>query len=221
MPIFLLLYIYCALLEIIALLLADSFPQLVWITKPALMILLAAYAYQEMKPNFRKWDKFLLLALFSSWLGDVFLMASADIFFLLGLGAFLITHIFYILIFKRDFQLTDKVNFSLAFGMLALYGLGLLKNLLPNLPSDMHIPIAIYAFTILTMVITAVGRKGNVSRESHNLVLIGAVSFMISDSLIAMNKFVSEIPNANIWIMLLYMVGQLLIVKGYLAKSSL
>lgn len=220
MPLFLILYLSCAFLEIIALLFVDSLPQLVWITKPALMLLLAGYYYQEKKTTLDNMDKWMLLALFFSWLGDIFLMFSAEIFFLLGLGAFLITHLLYIFLFKKDFQIKDKVNFSVAFAMLTLYGFGLLKNVLPKLPSDMLIPVAIYAFTILTMVITAVGRKGNVSRESHNLILIGAVSFMISDSLIAMNKFVSELPNANIWIMLLYMVGQLLIVKGYLAKSN-
>lgn len=220
MPIFLLLYLVFALAEILALGLQESYPQLVFFTKPVLMLLLAGYFYQETQGKRSKIDIGLFVALFFAWLGDVFLMFTKEIFFLLGLASFLVTHLCYIFIFKKDFSISNSRFFFVPFLLLAAYGFRLLTNVLPNLPDDMTIPVAIYSFTILAMVATAIGRKGNVSRESHNLVLIGAVAFMFSDSLIAMNKFVSPIPYANIWIMLLYMTGQLLIVRGYLAGNK-
>jgi len=56
----------------------------------------------------------------------------------------------------------------------------------------------------------------NVSLLSYLLVLFGAYLFIISDSLIAINKFIfsSELIFAQPIIMLLYIAGQYFIVRG-------
>jgi uncharacterized membrane protein YhhN len=40
------------------------------------------------------------------------------------------------------------------------------------------------------------------------------MSFLLSDALLAINKFVAPIPMAGFWVMLTYITAQYLIVKG-------
>ncbi|MCX6314234.1 MAG: lysoplasmalogenase family protein, partial [Sphingobacteriales bacterium] len=64
---------------------------------PALMILLVSITTTNRD------KKLLLIGLFFSWMGDVWLMLQDHdgLFFMLGLVSFLITHIFYIVFFIR------------------------------------------------------------------------------------------------------------------------
>ena len=72
----------------------------------------------------------------------------------------------------------------------------------------------LYSLAILMMGIGAVERQTNA--KSYQLVLIGAISFIASDSLIAINKFAFAIPFSGVWIMTTYIVAQYLIVEGIL-----
>ena len=85
---------------------------------------------------------------------------------------------------------------------------------------DMLIPVITYVIAILTMAITASLRKGNVSNLSYNLVLIGALLFMISDSFIALNKFYTSVPYEHIIIMSTYALAQYCIVIGVLKQNQ-
>jgi uncharacterized membrane protein YhhN len=64
------------------------------------------------------------------------------------------------------------------------------------------------------MGITAAKRFGKTSKESFLYLLGGAIIFIISDSLLAINKFYSNFEQADLLIMLTYITGQFLIVKG-------
>ena len=48
-------------------------------------------------------------------------------------------------------------------------------------------------------------------RDNHALVALGAVLFVLSDSLIAINRFAQPVPGAKYWIMLLYYGAQYLL----------
>ena len=69
------------------------------------------------------------------------------------------------------------------------------------------------------MAITAFWRKGNVNKESFYLVFIGALFFIFSDSLIALDKFLISIPLARTGIILTYAFAQLLIVFGIIKQQ--
>ena len=84
----------------------------------------------------------------------------------------------------------------------------------------MLIPVTIYLLIILTMAFTASRRRGRVNHPSYYLVLCGAVFFIVSDSLIAIDKFYSEIPLADILIMATYAIAQYLIVLGLLKTET-
>ena len=103
--IFSILYFLVSVLEIIG----DTFNQneLVYLTKPLLMPLLILLFYQTWRSQKDTKSKLLIGALFFAFIGDVALMLVSinDNFFLVGLGAFLITQLFYYFLLLR----TEKI----------------------------------------------------------------------------------------------------------------
>ncbi|WP_259016165.1 lysoplasmalogenase [Emticicia fluvialis] len=181
------------------------------ITKPLLMITLGLFYYLRTRATFSKRDRLVLFALFFSCLGDTFLMFQQlnPNYFLMGLGAFLLGHVCYILLFRQEGK-------SRHFRWLPFisYACLLLFFLLHRIPTDFRIPVTLYAIVITLMGIRASERQ--VKDKSYEVVLIGAVLFIASDSLIALNKFVVSVPMAGFLIMSTYVVAQYLIIHGLL-----
>jgi uncharacterized membrane protein YhhN len=218
-----LLFVY--LLLCIAELAAEFFElqMLRYLVKPTLMIVLVFYFYQESKPDISSFAKKILAALVFSWGGDVFLMFPG--FFLPGLISFLIAHVFYILAFFENINSAKEkrpLSNTLLFALPFFISTGaLFRILFPSL-GEMMLPVAVYTSVITVMGISAALRFGTVNKESFRLVLSGAVIFMLSDSTIALNKFLyhGELPYARIVIMVTYLLAQYLIVEGCLKFIS-
>jgi len=85
---------------------------------------------------------------------------------------------------------------------------------------DLLLPVILYVVAILFMAISAAMRKESVSKLSYNLVLIGSLLFILSDSLLALNKFNSPIPIAHVSVMFTYAFAQYCIVFGILKQKS-
>jgi len=157
-------------------------------------------------------------ALFFSWAGDVALgvTRNQETMFLMGLVCFLLTHVLYVIVFFRTSgrNLPPKKIICSIIPVL-LYGLVLLYFLYDDL-GEMKIPVVIYTSVILAMVAAAINRIEKVNRTSFYLVLIGAVLFLSSDSMLAIDKFSNPFPFASPLIMFTYIAGQFLIVLGYL-----
>jgi uncharacterized membrane protein YhhN len=186
--------------------------------KPMIMIGLVGF-YWVMSSN----RSFLfMLALLFCWLGDVLLIfASTDeLFFMGGLAGFLIGHLLYIICYRtfqdpsRSNELlgSQKVRFSFP---IILYGTGLVSILYSSL-GGLKIPVMIYALAITIMAITALLRYGRTTQKSFVLIFIGAILFLISDSILALNKFKHPFDSASFWIMITYCTAQFLIVQGVL-----
>ncbi|HYW96485.1 MAG TPA: lysoplasmalogenase [Bacteroidales bacterium] len=191
---------------------------------PALML----YFYSRAKTSLTTFHRLILLGLFFSWLGDILLQFSnagfelcldVQAWFMLGLAAYFIT------------QVTFSVAFSLQKGrntiigrriyqvfIVAGYGFLLLWFLYNHL-GDMKIPVIVYAAAILTMLTTALNRYGKVNGVSYMLVTIGALLFVFSDSMIAVNRFYEKIDFARIFIMATYVTAQYLIAIGCLRQD--
>lgn len=197
----------------------------VWIFKPLLMPLLMLWYYLQTKAK-HKFDKILLVSLFFSWWGDNFLMPGifkTDINFLLGLASFLVAHILYIYAFtitpgQNQGILRSKPYLALLLIPVVVGLLFYLTTQNTDAFNEMKIPVIVYATVIMFMVLAAINRYGNVPMESFKWVLVGAVLFMISDSLIALSRFSPLFENMQ-WfprfgIMSLYAAGQFLIAKG-------
>ncbi|KAB8155201.1 lysoplasmalogenase [Kordia sp. TARA_039_SRF] len=155
-----------------------------------------------------------ILALLFSLFGDSLLMfvSNDEGFFIAGLVAFLLAHVMYILVFLRDYN-GKKVNALPLIALLLAYAAGLFWYIKDGL-GDLLIPVLVYMTVILTMAVTAYMRKGMVSQQGFKFVFIGAVFFVLSDSLLAINKFYEALPYSNLSIMTTYAAAQFLIVLG-------
>jgi uncharacterized membrane protein YhhN len=195
-------------------------PMLHLIGKPLLLPMLGLYYFISTDADSRHTS--VLTALFFSFVGDTLLMFVKydELYFMLGLASFLLAHVFYIFSYRQHKnashpdELQGVQRIRLAFPIV-LAGSGLVVILYPTLGS-MKIPVLLYALTIVIMVLNALFRFGRTSSSSFWFVFAGAVLFMISDSLIAINKFVTTIFIANFFIMSTYIVAQLFIVEGLL-----
>jgi uncharacterized membrane protein YhhN len=180
-----------------------------------LIPLLVIYFVSAIKIFSSSLKKWIILALLFSWAGDVLLMSESknSNFFIFGLVAFLIAHIFYILYYENIIRLENlKKNYWLFVPVLIYYAV-LIYILSPNL-GDMKLPVRIYGVVISYMLIQAlqVGRIRN--RPAAVLMITGAVLFIISDSILALNKFYKPFEYAGILIMFTYGTAQLLITLG-------
>ena len=186
-----------------------------YIAKPAIVISLMFLFIKTSEGISKSIKRITLLALGFSVLGDILLMFvdQSPHFFTVGLVAFLLAHIMYIVVFLKH---RNKQKSILSFVILLLvYASGLFYLLKDGL-GEMFVPVIIYMIVILSMATTVFVRKGIVNSNSYNLVFIGAIFFMISDSILALNKFYQPIPFSNISIMLTYALAQYLIVLGIL-----
>jgi uncharacterized membrane protein YhhN len=159
-----------------------------------------------------------------SLFGDVFLMFTRNEpnFFILGLGSFLISQIGYIFLF---WQLNKAEGLQPLFKtkpfwllLYIVYGGVIYVLLFPRLDLVLKIAVFVYMSALLGMSAMALNRKGVQPTVSFNLVFAGSLLFMVSDTLIALNKFYTPIPADRFWVMSTYMAAQLLIVTGILKQ---
>lgn len=209
--------IYLVISAFYLLITAFNQEEMVRVVKPFLLpILLVAVYYTE---NFST-KKILLTALTFSWIGDVILLFAdrGEIYFILGLVAFLLSHIFYIVLFNKQTiskTISNKLSFGAGIGLIVIYFSMMITTLGPKLGS-LTVPVVIYAIVISTMLYFAL--KGSFQWEAipYHSVLIGALLFISSDSILAFNKFYEPIPAASLLIMVTYLLAQYGIVKGIL-----
>jgi len=162
----------------------------------------------------------ILIALFCSWVGDILLLFdSRPEFFLAGLSAFLAAHIFYILFFYRIIQDKKLKPRILLFLVVAIYYACLIYLLFPHL-DGMKYPVLVYGIVISMMLLLALHVSFIKDRLAGNLLLLGATSFVISDSLLAVNKFYNSFPGAGIMVMVTYAIAQYSIMQGALQYLS-
>ena len=185
-----------------------------YLTKPALASSLIIFMLLDGRPKKWKNDDLLFISgLVFCLIGDSLLML--DGFFIPGLIAFLIAQC----IFALAFFLTNKGKegyiqrnpwLIIPF---ALFGIGMVATLEPYAP-DFLLPIIAYSFVLLTMAMSALNRFRVVINGSFEFVAIGALCFVISDCILALNRFANEIPFADISIMLTYGLAIFLLTYG-------
>ena len=80
--------------------------------------------------------------------------------------------------------------------------------------------ILVYAISLIGMSMMALNRHSRVSHRSFMLVFVGSILFVLSDSMIALNKFYMEFSLAGFWIMLSYVAAQYLILRGLILEKD-
>ncbi|GAB5556469.1 MAG: hypothetical protein SchgKO_06820 [Schleiferiaceae bacterium] len=182
-------------------------PLLIGITKGLLLFSLMAYFLQtQTEGPFHRTKRLFFSGLFFSWIGDILLIFEGDLFFILGLSSFLTAHVFYTFAFaKQSSGYLSKAKYWYA--VLGVYLIGFMGWAGPSLGA-MLAPVSVYALVISAMVLTAINRKGSLSAEAYKWGIFGAVFFVISDTALAINKFVVALPYEGFIVMGTYGIAQ-------------
>lgn len=185
------------------------------VVKTLAVALLAALAVVQDAPIL------LAVALALSALGDAFLSRSGDGAFMAGLASFLSAHAVYIALFASsgagmESATGDIWRIPVAI-LMALFALGMMAVLWPRLPSNMRLPVLVYAAAIFLMGLSALTMNSVV-------IILGAVLFMISDGLLATDRFaLSEASRHRVWmrpaVWITYYAAQLLITLGFVLRA--
>ena len=194
-----------------------------WITKPLLVLFLFAW-FASSSHFFSPLHYSIAAALFFSLLGDIFLLKPGAGWFMAGLASFLLAHILYIVFFLR---LRKRQPFpfrpnSLIIGLITGYACALVMFLRPHI-GNLLVPVIIYATAIAGMVLSAIHAGSSRQKQAGLFCVGGALFFLFSDSLLAVNKFYRPLPMAGIAVMASYGLAQFAIVKGallYLAGEN-
>ncbi|WP_347174720.1 lysoplasmalogenase [Polaribacter uvawellassae] len=185
------------------------------IAKPMLLTLLAlVYLASVKKPIF-----WYVLGMFFSFVGDVLLMFKGANFFMFGLSAFLFAHVVYIKVvagFLPNNLSTKKI--SSAFPFVIFFGI-LMYLIFPNL-GGLLIPVVVYGIVISTFGAVALLNYRSEKSTENLWLCIGAILFILSDSLIALNKFYEPNEIYGIAIMVTYILAQFLICKAMIVKTN-
>jgi uncharacterized membrane protein YhhN len=154
------------------------------------------------------------LALLFSAAGDAFLAYDGERLFVPGLASFLVTHVLYAVVFvmatkgaatplntARKVMLFVIPTFAVAYGWVLWPKLGALA-----------IPVVLYIAAIVVMAMVSL-------RVRPIAVPLGAVLFMISDSLISLEKFLWQAAWVGPLVWITYALAQLLITHGMLTTA--
>ncbi|SFP07553.1 Sterol desaturase/sphingolipid hydroxylase, fatty acid hydroxylase superfamily [Variovorax sp. PDC80] len=208
------------LVEAAALATASAALGLPWLhhaTKPlalAIAVFIATRRALARPGGMTRFDLLLVAGLVGSLAGDVLLMGPASLF-VPGLVCFLLAHLAYIGVFRIGvgfFPRPAALAVTLAIGA-AMYAF-LWQG---GLPAALRIPVALYVLVIACMAAQALGRafvlRDTTAGWGAGWVAAGACCFMLSDALLATNRFVAPLPLAQLWVLATYYVAQTLIVR--------
>jgi len=163
--------------------------------------------------------------LFFALAGDTFLLFKGKCF-MFGMTAFMLTHIAYSIGFNQVLPVMSPVIIALiviSFSLWVWLFTALRRRALAN-PAyrKMEIPLIIYNLMILMMVISALmtNFRSNWQPASAGLVSCGALLFLFSDLLLAVDRFIQPMPTARLWKRVTYQLGQLAIIAGVLLTFS-
>jgi alkylglycerol monooxygenase len=183
------------------------YPWLVYTFKPLATLLIIGIALSNWISQKRNYALWITAGLVFSLVGDILLM-WLERFFVAGLGAFLLAHIAYLAAFMGG------VKFPASWTAWIIYlaiGVGVFFVLDARLPAGLKAPVAVYAFALATMAAQAMGRYLWLRTGAALLAAVGALFFMVSDGLLATDRFRAAIPYAAVVVLVPYYIAQMLI----------
>jgi len=199
--------ILSAAVTIVANYLRPPRPTLIYVFKPLTTILILIVA---LLPGTFLADRYagaIGLGLLFSLAGDVWLMLPGNRF-LYGLVSFLLAHICYIFAFLPNISAS---GFPWPVIPLALIGAVILTYLWPALSASLKGAVGLYVAVIVVMAALAVSRSIASFSIGTLSAAIGALLFMASDAMLAINRFRRPFHLAQAAVLGTYFVGQLFI----------
>jgi uncharacterized membrane protein YhhN len=190
--------------------------------KVLLMPVLAFYLWNSIEEKSKN-NLFLLsiLALAFSYSGDIILMIPGNnpLFFIGGLVSFLVAHLFYTKLFTTLSPLSKNILKKNPIWIISiiLFLTAFLSYLVPKIDTTLKIPVIVYALIICTMLLSSINLNEKIGKRSHNMIVAGAILFVLSDSILALNQFdpaFRSITLMHALVMLTYISAQGFIIHG-------
>jgi uncharacterized membrane protein YhhN len=195
--------------------------KLQFFAKPAVMIFLWIWLYRS--TGLQGSTFWFGMGLLLSIIGDVVLISSSDRMFIVGLVAFLLTHVFYLIGLKEEL-----LNFTAWSTILILFiyvnAMRLLRRIVAVMRAKgqgvLSVPVIVYGLVISLMLYAAMATMYDPAWKTSAAILVsaGAILFWISDLILAWNKFVSPLKNGPLFIIVSYYLGQIGLISGLITQ---
>ncbi len=178
------------------------------LVKPLTTVLIIVLALLAAGPGASRYRWLTLSALVCCLTGDVLLLDSQ--YFILGLAAFLVAH----LLFIFSFVALDRFSWDWRpLAPLLIFGLGYYGYLYPHL-QGLAIPVFFYFLFIVVMVWQGVGLYYRTPEWPYRLIAAGAILFLLSDAVLAFNKFVLAFSWSGILVLTTYWLAVALLANA-------
>ncbi len=184
---------------------------LAFVFKPLTTILVFVFAFGRGldQPEDRLVRRWVLIALVFSLAGDVALLWPKE-GFLPGLVSFLLAHLAYLVAFTRRHRFAAQ---AAPFVVYALVAGGILALLWPGVPAALRLPVLLYVLALASMAAqAAVLWRAGLPRGG--VLAVGGALFVLSDALLATNRFSAPLPMSSLWILASYWAAQWCIASG-------
>lgn len=173
-----------------------------------IILLIALFNFSQLRQY-----PLVLMAIVFSAIGDVLLAQNLPNGFALGLGAFLVAQLCYT---KALYKWRNWASWKLVpLGLLLAFIILCCWLMIPH-SGAMLIPIIIYMLALSAMAVSAIAAS-----QSYDKLILGAFLFVISDALIAVNKFVFTVPLQDYLIMSSYYMAQFLLISSISKRINL
>jgi uncharacterized membrane protein YhhN len=185
-------------------------PLLVYLCKPLTTILIALVAFTNWRAHRNLYARWITLGLIFSLAGDMLLLGPVH-WFLFGLAAFLCAHIAYLIALTRDVRFPARASLWLLY---VAAGAGIYSILWPGFTHSLRLPAALYTFFLFTMASQAMGRYLSLRTSTARLAAIGAIFFLLSDTLLTFDRFHTRLPAPAFLILGTYYLAQWLLASS-------
>ncbi len=189
----------------------------IYVFKPLTVICILLIAVLVERPVSSSYKRWIIVALGLSLVGDVLLMLPVDLF-LPGLVVFLLAQVVYVAAFWIDSPRQRGPSWAPI--PYVLYGVIVFSLLLPGL-DDMQIPVLVYVVVICLMGWLALRRWRMVPNLPALLAAIGALFFLLSDTALAVNRFLQPFEAAPAVVLVTYYIAQYLLARSVAPKKAI
>ncbi len=192
-------------------------------TKLLLLPILAVYLYLSAEKAGRNINLPAFAGLFFAFLGDLLLTRNGELFFLLGMAAFIGTHISNSIYFLRLYPLyLSKGWYAIMAAIILTFVSGAVIGKIGPALGSFKLPIIIYMVIISCMAILAANTYNHrfLKQLTLRYFITGAAVFVLSDGILALNKFYYHESLLDLAVMLTYGIAQCLLVMGFSRRAA-
>ncbi len=186
-------------------------------TKPFLLIFIIAYYIVSADSL----SVLLILALATSWLGDVLLIPEGNAWFTAGGISFMFTHFLFIALYATNLDFRSLPWLWAIPAAVVYYGIAavIIYKLKPTTPKMMLIPMYLYLLSNSTMNVFSLMQLVTLRSPGALIAYIGALLFFVSDCTLFLVRYYRNpeiVFKKHFTVMLTYVVGEFLITQGVL-----